>query len=853
MNISVDPHGAFRAEVQSLCDRGWQVVRLRPGTKMAFEKDWPTLKREAHDFQPGDNVGVRFGPQSGGLVDVDLDYPTARKLVGSPVFGLDHLVEFGRNSLPARQRGHRLAIVPDGPGQSRVFGIRSKGPAALLKARGLGLTVVEIRGSHGSQTAVPPSVIRAEGKKPDRLVWTNPLSELPEMSWAELNRRVGLLAFAALAAAIYPTDPGDRDGFCAALYGALLEAGATFADAQHMVDEVARVDGDASSRDLAFEHDGEGLTEFLAIAELGSLDRVVRRWLGLSPAEHDSVLEGDAADGDHAPSDSSTGKIDAGTLKQILDRLDPCDFGDYDSHREMLHAAHHATGGDKAARKVFIDWCGRNPDFGPGERDEHGKPWSEVVGAMWDRARIDRGDGTPMNTLGTLLHHLKEADQRGLAAEIARKVEAMDDFADPPPDLTDLSDDAPPRQQIDSDFADAGQTDWTAWYAENWVAIGHRELNTIPPTPWLTEGLLLYNDVTTIGGRGGSGKSLLGWQIVASVATGRALAWWPAPERARKVLVISGEDDVNEIERRVSAACQAMGIKRSDLGDNFMVWSKRNIRLAMKDTKTGAVSRTKLWQGIRWAVENLDVGLIVMDPLVKVSSGFDESSNDDMDRVYGIIRDLTVGYQCAALTIDHFAKGGTGGDQASIRGASAKVDAARVAATLTAMTEKEFNDLKPPRPREAYVLYVDPKQNYARKTGGHWLELVEFEVGNGEVRPSLIWRDLSRMEGFVDPQRWQHRTAFLQLVDNGRDDDGHERQPWSVSTKGKRDARLDVAVSQRFRMTETQALQWIQAFAQEGSIIMVERVGKNRTTSNVWAVNRDYQSEEDTETEAIRL
>src|SRR5690606_36603665 len=102
---------------------------------------------EAEDFAPDDNVGVRFGPASGGLVDVDLDYTAARALVGCPAFGLDHLAEFGRASLPEGQRGHRLAIVPDGPDRSRVFGIRGKRVALLLKERGLGQTVVELRAS----------------------------------------------------------------------------------------------------------------------------------------------------------------------------------------------------------------------------------------------------------------------------------------------------------------------------------------------------------------------------------------------------------------------------------------------------------------------------------------------------------------------------------------------------------------------------------------------------------------------------------------------------------------------------------------------------------------------------------
>jgi len=143
-----------------------------------------------------------------------------------------------------------------------------------------------------------------------------------------------------------------------------------------------------------------------------------------------------------------------------------------------------------------------------------------------------------------------------------------------------------------------------------------------------------------------------------------------------------------------------------------------------------------------------------------------------MDTFYAILRDLTVGYPCALLTVDHFAKGGVDGDQASIPGASAKVDASRVAATLTGMTEAEYEKLRPPRSRESYVLFAEPKQNYARKTGGHWMQLVDYDIGNREKRPALAWRDLSVAdEALLDSQRWVHRAAFLRLVADRRDDD----------------------------------------------------------------------------------
>lgn len=841
------PPDTLRAEVQRYRDRGWQVTRLRPGGKMAYEKDWPNLIREADDFEPGENVGVRFGPQSGGLVDVDLDYDTARRLVACPAFGLDHLVEFGRSSLPAGRRGHRLVVIPDAPNRSRVFGLRSKRAVELLRPRGIGLTVVELRGSNGSQTAFPPSVIRAEDKPDDPLVWTDPDATIPELGWTELNHRVGRLAFCALAAALYPEDADVRDPFCLAVFGALIASGVDLDTADRMVAEVARVAGDETVRSTAFDHGGEGVAEFVALAGLQDIGHLVRSWLGLQVAEPD---RNDAApdrerDRDYVQGDVQSGVIDAETLRRLLDPLDPEDFADYESHREMLHAAHHATGGDKAARQVFLDWCARHPEFGSGKRNEHGRLWSEVVGAMWDRSSIVRDGAARLNTIGTILGHLRDAGHGLLVAQVQREIgSAGDDFSD---------DDLDPRWREDGpDPEKPAPIDWQAWFRENWTAIGQRDIATIPPTPWLTEGLLLYGDVTTIGGRGGSGKSLLAWQIVCSVATGKPMAWWPAPERPRKVLVISGEDSVDEIERRVSAACQSMGISRADLGDNFLVWNHRSIRLALKDDKTGKVTLTDLWRGIRWAVENLGVGLIVLDPLIKGSSGFEESRNDHMDELYGLVRDLLEGYECAALTVDHFSKGGSGGDQASIRGASAKVDASRVALTLTAMTEEEFTRIKPRRPREAYVLCVDPKQNYSKKTGGHWLELVEREVGNGEQRPSLDWRNLGTVGEFFDPLYWEHRNEFLRLVAEGCVREDKETRPWSGSVTGPRDVRLTVAVAERFDLDEKQASELVAAFAAEGSIRVVDWEGPNRTTSKVWALNPDFQTEEDTETEALR-
>jgi hypothetical protein len=398
---------------QHFTNRGFQLVRLRPGTKIAFEKDWPDLVRTATDFRPGDNVGLKFGPQSAGLVDVDLDYPSARALVGRPAFGLDHLVEFGRASQSAGFRGHRLVIVPDSPNAGRVFGIRSKKAAAHMQARGLGLTIVEIRGSNGSQTAVPPSVIRQPGKKPDRLVWSNPGAAFPELFWDELNRRVGRLAFAAVAAAVYPDH--DQDDFCLSTFGALIEAGADQVAAEQMVSEIAGFAGDETARDLVLDHDGEGLADFLALTGLEPLEPAIRLWLGVELA--DAMGSGQQLpDHDYVQGDVKSGQIDAEALRSLLDALDPSDFGGYYDHLSIVLAAHHATGGSNAACEAVVAWSARNSDFGPGKRDKSGKLWADVIRGAWKRSKVQR-EGR-VYTLGTLLHYVREGGHSDLANRV---------------------------------------------------------------------------------------------------------------------------------------------------------------------------------------------------------------------------------------------------------------------------------------------------------------------------------------------------------------------------------------------------------------------------------------------------
>lgn len=712
----------IRGAVETYVAKGWQPVRLRKGAKIAFERDWPTLTRTPDDFATDDNVGIRFGPGSGGLVDVDLDYHTARLLVSNPVFRLDDLPEFGRESAPAGQRGHRLAIVPDAPDRSRVFRIGTRAGVEALKARGLKPTVIELRGSRGSQTAFPPSVIQD-----DRLVWSEPDAAIPTVSWEELNRRVGRLAFAALVAALYPTEAGNREAFCSAAFGALLESGVDGFEAQRIVDAIALVAGDETSRDLVIGHDGDGLNEFLTLLGLEVLGRIVAPWLGIQSA-NDPVPHGMDDPRNHPQGDTTPGSIDAETLGRLLDALDPCAFAGYYDFTEILHSAHHATGGDKAACKVFVAWAARNPDYGPGSRDPKGKLWSSILRDTWQRTKLVRDDGdAPVFTLGTLLYHVREAGHGLLVAEVLRRInrDGASDFegvAVDPDTIADADDDAAPSGGI--------------------TIIRASDIEAKPLNP-LWPGRVYLGKLTTMAGMPEQGKSQIAGDICARVSVG---AEWPdGSGRAPlgSAIILAAEDDAADtiIPRLMAAGAdmEKIGIMPS------MVKTKKNgqrmVNIATDLDMIEDAIHTKF----------PDTRVLVIDTINSYLGGTDSFRDSEVRGALGPLKEWCEKNEIAGLIVTHFRKAGSAGQGRAmdqVMGSLAFVGLARSVWCFI----PEINAEGEPTGRK---LMARIKQNISAPVDALAYKFVGVELGGRISAPKIEWGetvigaadDLMRTEG----------------------------------------------------------------------------------------------------------
>ncbi len=128
--------------------RGWAPVPIPPRKKGPVLSDWDKLHIDKENasthFSGGENIGVRLGPISNGLTDVDLDCGEAVRL--APKFLPTTGAVFGRKSKP---RSHYLYRVSEAPAKARIH-----------HRDEAGATIVEIRlggGGKAAQTVFPGS------------------------------------------------------------------------------------------------------------------------------------------------------------------------------------------------------------------------------------------------------------------------------------------------------------------------------------------------------------------------------------------------------------------------------------------------------------------------------------------------------------------------------------------------------------------------------------------------------------------------------------------------------------------------------------------------------------------------
>lgn len=216
--------------------RGYQPTPVVFGGKRPIAKGWQSSVLTERDvpvmFPDRSNIGIVLGAPSGGLVDIDIDCPTATRLVHTlPATGMSH----GRSGEPVTHYWYQI----DGELPATV---QYKHPIT-------GKMIIELR-STGAQTVTPPSQYANEhGAESSHCELTWASFDSPGVVTApRIEATIASIAAATVIADAWP-QAGSRHQLALALAGTLLRGGFDLKTAQDFVEMVCHAAGDEEVED----------------------------------------------------------------------------------------------------------------------------------------------------------------------------------------------------------------------------------------------------------------------------------------------------------------------------------------------------------------------------------------------------------------------------------------------------------------------------------------------------------------------------------------------------------------------------------------------------------------------------
>lgn len=325
--------------------------------------------------------------------------------------------------------------------------------------------------------------------------------------------------------------------------------------------------------------------------------------------------------------------------------------------------------------------------------------------------------------------------------EEAKKAQHIPSFPDrPKPKLRSIQGGAVTDQELgpDADDNDAAEpvTDTTSSPSEAPVQSLWNKLALVPPSNWYSEtpprrtwllrdgskshtpGLLPLGKVGEIIAEGGAGKTMVLCQLAIAVATSSPWLGTMTVATSGRVLLVLGEEDQEEVRRRLYHASRASKVPPPDAGKVvFMPLAGLPAPMIERDGDGNLVAA----EFLRWLVAYVvreQFCLVIIDPLSRFAGDDAEIDNAAATRFIQGLESIAVASGATVLVAHHTNKVSRGKmgtvDASSGRGASALVDGARWQCALsvekTSMTDVDDRD----RLSET-VTFAVTKSNYATK------------------------------------------------------------------------------------------------------------------------------------------
>jgi RecA-family ATPase len=309
----------------------------------------------------------------------------------------------------------------------------------------------------------------------------------------------------------------------------------------------------------------------------------------------------------------------------------------------------------------------------------------------------------------------EEADRRQLHTQLEAAIEATKDRTKTAADIADLV-----KRQVNSHRAVVRRELENLW-------LGARSFNhqdPLLPRPWLVgseaDPVIPQGKVAMLAGEGAIGKSTLLVDLALSVAAGKS--WLGFPTSPGSVLLVAGEEDQNDIHRRLQTGL-AEDWSDEDIEtvlDRLVIVPGAGRSLTLMDDRGGPTALCRELIGrLQNPPDEKGWSLIALDPLSRFASGAVEVDNVAATAFIALLEQLlTVPGKPTVLLTHHTSQTARNDGHSratAARGVTGLTDAVRCVLTLWKTKEPS------PRQWNEPVLSF-AKQNYGKARGDLKLE-----------------------------------------------------------------------------------------------------------------------------------
>jgi RecA-family ATPase len=289
----------------------------------------------------------------------------------------------------------------------------------------------------------------------------------------------------------------------------------------------------------------------------------------------------------------------------------------------------------------------------------------------------------------------------------------------------------------------------------------------IPAREWLGGGRFYQRrTVCATIAPGDYGKTTLSVLDAISFQTGRKLLD-EQPKEPLRVWYHSGEDPLEELDRRFAAACIHYGIPLEEIAGLFIT-NTQTVPLRVAEGYSEIELNTRLIKCIHEQIGDNKIDVCIFEPLVTLH-GVPENDNAKMDRVIRIFAGIADDHNCGIGVNAHTRKGSNGEEKYytvdDMRGGSAVRDAVRAARALNRITaEDAARAAILEYERSRYIRIDRAKGNNSAASETRWVTFANVTLPRGDdVGVMTLWTP-PLDKGHVAETHQQAAGVFLAIL-----------------------------------------------------------------------------------------